>query len=56
MSETKVTLLSRPKLEGGTQLSPQAFHLPRCPREVWEKVGSRRFSLGDVTAHGRNQV
>ena len=27
MSETKVTLLSRPKLEGGTQLSPQAFSL-----------------------------
>ena len=27
MSETKVTLLPRPKLESGTQLSPQAFSL-----------------------------
>ena len=27
MSETKVTLLSRPKLDGGTQLCPQAFSL-----------------------------
>ena len=40
-------------------LVPRRPLLIRCPREVWERAGertgSRRVSLGDVTAHGRVQ-
>ena len=41
---------------GGVSLVPRRSLLPRCPREVSERAGgSRRVSLGDVTAHGRVQ-
>lgn len=46
---------SCPKQRLELSLVPRQILLPRCLREVWEKVGSRRFSLGEVTAHGRDQ-